>query len=84
MITNSGHQAITTKFLGPTNNRCSRITAKAAAGRVTVSWDHDLDINDNHSAACAALVAKLGWAGDWRGGGTPDGYVFVCVARDVA
>lgn len=83
-VTATGHQAISTKYLGPTDHRCSRVTAKANAGRVSVPWDHDLDVNGNHEAACAALVAKLGWPGDWRGGGTADGYVFVCIARDVA
>lgn len=73
-------QAITTKFLGPTNSRGSRIKATAAAGSVTVSYDHALNTDDNHSAAAKALAAKYGWAGDWIGGGMPDncGNVYIC------
>jgi hypothetical protein len=73
-------QAIVTKYIGPTNYRGSRIVAKAAAGRIYVSYDHALNIEDNHTAAAEALANKFGWAGWWRGGGMPsgDGNVYVC------
>lgn len=54
-------QAITTKYLGPTNFRGGRIKAQAWAGSITVSWDHALDTDGNHDAAALALVRKLGW-----------------------
>ena len=54
-------QAIVTKYHGPTNVRGSRISARADAGRVIVSYDHALDISGNHKAAAQALADKLGW-----------------------
>lgn len=54
-------QAIQTKYLGPTNNRGSRVKATAAAGSVTVSWDYALNQCDNHRAAAKALCDKLRW-----------------------
>lgn len=41
-------QAITTRFLGPTNFRGSRVKATADAGSVTLSWDYALGIDQNH------------------------------------
>ena len=70
-------QAITTKYLGPTNFRGSRVKASAEAGSVTISWDHALDTRQNHAAAALALLDRLGWTGEWVQGGTSDGYVFV-------
>lgn len=77
-----GRQAITTKFLGPTDYKGSRVKATCEAGSVTLSWDHALNSDGNHEAACRALMAKLGWdgerAGGWLGGGK---CVFVEVVR---
>ncbi len=64
-------QAITTKFLGPTNFRGSRVKARAEAGSVTVEWDHALDPAGNHARAAKALAEKKGWAGRWIAGGLP-------------
>lgn len=73
-------QAIHTHFIGPSNVRGSRVKARADAGSVTIPWDHALDIEANHAAACRALVDKLGWNyGDWFGGSAFDkGYCWVC------
>ena len=73
-------QAITTKYIGPTNHRGSRVKATAEAGSVSLSWDSALNSDKNHIAAALALVSKFGWKGEWRGGGLPGngGYVFVC------
>jgi hypothetical protein len=60
-------QAIVTKFLGPTNSRGSRIKATASAASITVSYDHRLNPEQNHDAACRALVAKLGWNTEYYG-----------------
>jgi hypothetical protein len=70
-------QAITTKYLGPTNLRGSRIRAKAEAGSIVVAWDHALDIQENHAHAAEAFARKMGWAGRWVGGGHETGYTFV-------
>src|SRR4051812_45021830 len=35
-------QAIQTRYLGPSNVRGSRVKAFAAAGSITLSWDHRL------------------------------------------
>ena len=62
-------QAITTRYLGPTNCRGSRIVAQCAARRIIVSWDYELNTEDNHKAAAKALIAQLGWdAMRWSGG----------------
>jgi len=82
-------QAITTKYLGPTNFRGSRVVAKAQAGRITIDWDHALDPEDNHIAAAQALAVKLGWTedraleGPWVGGEVAggEGYAFVRVTE---
>tara|TARA_R110000824_G_scaffold244462_6_gene433264 strand:+ start:3890 stop:4189 length:300 start_codon:yes stop_codon:yes gene_type:complete len=54
-------QAITTRYLGPTNHNGSRILAKCSAGRLTHDWNHALNPEDNHKEAAQALIAKLGW-----------------------
>lgn len=80
-------QAIHTRFISPTNTRGSRYKATCEAGTLTLSADHALDSDANHLRAAQALITKLGWwhdpargdgYGDWYGGGTTDGYVFVC------
>lgn len=78
-------QAIQTKYLCPTDHRGARVKATADAGSVTVAWDYAKDPKENHIAACIVLVEKLGWKGDWYGGGTSNGYVFVdCNASSLA
>lgn len=79
-------QAIITKFHGPTDSRGARVTARAAAGRKTVSWDYALNSQQNHAAAAQALAEKLNWSGVWVSGGLPDesGDVFVIVAGSMA
>jgi hypothetical protein len=72
-------QAITTKFLGPTNVRGSRIKATAQAGSLTLHWNHALNPDGNHTAAAKALAAKYRWHGTWIGGTTAARVnVYVC------
>lgn len=68
-------QAIITKFLGATNYRPARVSARCQAKRIIVSWDHALDVDDNHYKAAAMLAEQLGWDayGPLVGGGLPDG-----------
>ncbi|CAK7259112.1 MULTISPECIES: hypothetical protein [unclassified Shinella] len=73
------YQAITTKFLGPTNTRGSRVRATAQAGSVTVHWDHALNCDANHDRAAEALAKKFGWYGAWFGGGLERGSCYVWV-----
>ena len=75
------YQAITTKFLGPTNHRGSRVKARAQVGSITIPWDYALSVDDNHKAAAQALARKWGWSGHWIGGATytNDGHTFVKV-----
>lgn len=76
-------QAITTKYLGATNHRGSRVKASAQAGSVTISWDDGRNQERNHLAAAKALADRYGWL-DYGlrmvAGGLPDGtgnvYVF--------
>ena len=71
--------AIQTKYLGPTNNRGSRIKAWTCNGHsITVGYDYSLsDGAEVHSAAAVALARKMGWSGQMISGGTNQGYVFV-------
>ena len=74
-------QAITTKYVGPTNFRGSRVVAKCEAKRIFVDWDDSLDSEENHNAAAKKLAALLQWEGRWVAGGLPDtsGNCYVCV-----
>ena len=74
-------QAIETRFAGPTNARGARVLVRAQAGRMTVSWDHALGVDENHCAAAKAFAERWGWSGRWVGGGRADGTgnVFVWV-----
>lgn len=76
-------QAITTRYLPPTDHRGSRIKAQCDAGSLVVPWDYSLNPDDNHDAACAALVKRLGWDdyGTWIGGTLPhtSHRCYVCV-----
>lgn len=76
-------QAITTKYLGPTNSRGSRYKAEAYGGSVTIAANYALDSFENHEAAAKALQKKLGWSGKLQAGGLPDGkgYCFVHVGK---
>jgi hypothetical protein len=79
----SCYQAITTKYLGPTNVRGSRIKAKAAAGSITIHYDDSLNSQQAHAKAAKALAEKLGWEGAYYQGGLPDdcGYCFVHIGK---
>ena len=52
-------QAITTKYLGPTNTKGSRIKATCWLKSKTVPWDYSLNTDQNHNAAIDALIAEL-------------------------
>lgn len=60
-------QAIRTKYIGPSNSKGSRIQAKCEAKTIYVSYDHALNIDENHKAACDALLSAMGWNTDGYG-----------------
>lgn len=76
-------QAITTKFLGATDSKGSRVKATTEAGSITIPYPHELSGQDVHAAAAMALVRKLGWTPEngyhksWICGGASFGFVFV-------
>lgn len=77
-------QAISTKFLPPTNFKGARISVSAEAGRKVYEWDHALNPEENHEAAARAYAVEKGWLKRHRlvGGAAtcnPNGYVFVLV-----
>lgn len=77
-------QSITTKYIGPTNFRGSRVKATASGGStITLGWDDALNSDANHIAAANALMQKLGWDANNRliGGDAPKGCVFVLVEK---
>ena len=75
-------QAIITKFHGPTNTRCARISARAAADRIFVSYEYGN--RDPHGIAAEALARKLEWYGTWVAGDMPDGTGNCYVMREFA
>ena len=78
-------QAITVKYLGPTNHRGSRYKALCQVGSITVPADYSLNYINNHDKAAKALIEKLGWTkpeykGKWVSGELDNGntvYVYV-------
>ena len=75
-------QAIVTRYHGPTNYRGARVSAKADAGNVSLSWDDTLDVDGNHEKVAKALANRFGWLDHgWQlvAGGLPDnkGNVYV-------
>jgi hypothetical protein len=57
---------IITRYLGPTNYRCSRVVAthrressrsRCHPWRTVINWDHALNAEQNHRAAADALLA---------------------------
>lgn len=77
-------QAIETKYLGPTNHRGSRVSAKAYGGHVVTSWACNLNSEQNHAAGAYELAKKMEWSGVWVAGGnaTGTGNVYVWVAKE--
>ena len=78
-------QAITTKYLSPTNFRGARVKATSSAGSITLDWAHEYNAEKNHWKAAIYLQEKMGWGekNTLYGGSLPDGkgYVFVQVPR---
>lgn len=71
---------ITTKYLGPTNNRGSRIKASCAGASVTVSYPHELSGVDCHLEAVKKLAKKINFTGELIIEDTDTGYMFISTA----
>ena len=80
-VHHASRQAIETRYLGPTNYRGARIVAVAPAGRLVISWDHELSVDENHAKAAQLFADRYNWGGSWVGGGTRTGQVFVPLAK---
>lgn len=73
-------QAITVKFIGPTNTRGARYSARCQAGKLTFAQGYNTGIEENATIAAQNLAKHLGWhhIKKWIGGTTHDGnFVFV-------
>lgn len=84
-------QAITTKFIHPTNHREPRVKAECDAGSIILDWPSSRragswNPGDVHTLAAVALARKLGWDDPAYGGKlvrggmpskSPYAYVFV-------
>lgn len=80
-------KAITTKYLGPTNTKGSRVTAYDGDGnKVVLGWRSEINSHENHRNACRALCEKMGWGGRLQGadlvsGGVCTGMVWSWIDR---
>ena len=79
-------QGITTRYLGPTNIKGSRIKAVARRAdawgpeqNITAPLDYALSTEQNHTRVAHLLAVKLGWTGLWVGGGNAPGNGFCYV-----
>lgn len=80
-------QGITTRYIGPSNVKGSRIKATARKADRARGWkemSHTRSYQyrssqEEHTLAAQELATKLGWHGLWIGGGKPeeDGYHYV-------
>ena len=90
MKTSLIRQCIKTRYVGPTNTKPGRIKASAERGSIVVPWAAGLSVDENHHAACLALIAKFraedgyannGWGTgtEWVGGADTGEHVWVRV-----
>ena len=77
-------QTIKTKYHGPTSSKGSRFSAECEGGRIYIPKNYALDAEENHKAAAQALLAKMGWPGEYAGGCFDDCYYWSPVIRDTA
>ena len=52
--------AVATTFLGPTNHRGARVSARTPSRRAMIPWRYELDVEANHALAASALADRLG------------------------
>ena len=90
VITN-GMVSVFTTFLPPTNHRGARVKVKRTDHTqgdptLTVSWDHALNVAENHADAVRQFVEMLGWDhSDWLVSHHNNrGYVGVAIPKESA
>lgn len=60
-------QAIQTKTISATNTKGTRIKVSCEAKSFYCSWDHALDVKENHKVAAVALVKLMKWDSQYKG-----------------
>ena len=78
------YRSIQTAYLPPTNHRGARVRAWAGDDRkrgLTLAWDYACNPDENHTAAVAAMISRMGWHGAWTLGGSEPGLVAACAIR---
>ena len=84
-------QAIHTKYLGPTDSKGPRVSARCVTASAVIGWDHALTDEGNHAAAARQLQLKIAgqqkgehWLASMVCGCLPDGtYAHVFAASQV-
>lgn len=71
-------QAIQIKYAGQTNTKGSRWNVKSEAGRATIGYRHELDLEGNVRNALSVYLVKMGWCNtaplaNWSVGQLADG-----------
>jgi hypothetical protein len=56
---------ITTKYQGPTDTTGSRIVAKCGGKQLSMSYQYELSVGQNHATAAARLASKLKLSGTY-------------------
>jgi len=71
--------AITTKYIEATDTKGERVKATAFSGQtLTMPWNNEQNIQDNHALVAKALAEKLDWRYTYSGAVLNErGYVFV-------
>lgn len=71
-------KTITTKYLGPTGSRGSRIKATMMSGEtLTIPFSHEHGESGSHARAAVLLARNWGWEGTLVEGITKGGRVFI-------
>lgn len=72
-------QSIETKFIAPSNVKGSRVKAwnNQKSKSLTLDYQHGLNYEANMQNVAFMLATKLGWKGEFVGGHTSQGMVFV-------
>lgn len=70
-------QTITTKYIGPSNTKGSRIKASCEAKSIIRSKDCSLSTDNAHIVVAQELKDAMGWQGVMIGGHTKEGMIFV-------
>ena len=75
-------QIIRTKYFPATNNRSERIKASTdnyaiKQSSIICNYDNRLTCEKNHIKAARLLKDKMEWNGEWFGGHSKEGMIFV-------